>query len=200
MLRVAQKVQRATFSGLRVVIYVQRVELLVQRVAVYTVRPHRPWIRHRRQSATRQRTDTTHWRQSLDAESTVGDEVTGQLADTPTRGLPTRGLDKSRTGQLAISQMPPKRKTKHAKVAGGIRELSSLRLVQYASCLVREMSSPRVVQSASSQSASWRIRELSSNRRRQQRRRLHDTEEQHWHAAESVLQTRVQHESADYCW
>ena len=27
--------------------------------------------------------------------------VTGQLADTPTRGLPTRGLDKSRTGQLA---------------------------------------------------------------------------------------------------
>jgi len=27
--------------------------------------------------------------------------VTGQLADTPTRGLPTRGLDKSRTGQVA---------------------------------------------------------------------------------------------------
>jgi len=27
--------------------------------------------------------------------------VTGQLVDTPTRGLPTRGLDKSRTGQLA---------------------------------------------------------------------------------------------------
>ena len=27
--------------------------------------------------------------------------VTGQLADTPTRGLPTRGLDDSRTGQLA---------------------------------------------------------------------------------------------------
>ena len=27
--------------------------------------------------------------------------VTGQLADTPTRGSPTRGLDKSRTGQLA---------------------------------------------------------------------------------------------------
>jgi len=25
----------------------------------------------------------------------------GQLADTPTRGLPTRGLDISRTGQLA---------------------------------------------------------------------------------------------------
>jgi len=28
--------------------------------------------------------------------------VTGQLADPPTRGLPTRGLDISRTGQLAV--------------------------------------------------------------------------------------------------
>ena len=27
--------------------------------------------------------------------------VTGQLADTPTRGLPTRGQDDSRTGHLA---------------------------------------------------------------------------------------------------
>jgi len=27
--------------------------------------------------------------------------VTGQLADTPTRGLPTRGLVNSRTSQLA---------------------------------------------------------------------------------------------------
>jgi len=27
--------------------------------------------------------------------------VTGQLADTPTSGLPTRGLDNSRTGHLA---------------------------------------------------------------------------------------------------
>ena len=27
-------------------------------------------------------------------------KVTGQLADMPTRGLPTRGLDISRTGQL----------------------------------------------------------------------------------------------------
>ena len=43
-----------------------------------------------------------------------GNWSTGQLADTPTRGLPTRGLDKSRTGQLAVSQMPPKRKTMHA--------------------------------------------------------------------------------------
>jgi len=42
--------------------------------------------------------------------ASVSEMVTGQLADTP-----TRGLDKSRTGQLAVSQMPPKRKTKHAK-------------------------------------------------------------------------------------
>jgi len=31
----------------------------------------------------------------------VAETVTGQLADTPTRGLPTRGLDISQTGQLA---------------------------------------------------------------------------------------------------
>jgi len=31
----------------------------------------------------------------------LGNAVTGQLADTPIRGLPTRGLDISRTGQLA---------------------------------------------------------------------------------------------------
>jgi len=31
----------------------------------------------------------------------VGQAVTGQLADTPTRGLPTRGLDDSQTGHLA---------------------------------------------------------------------------------------------------
>ena len=35
------------------------------------------------------------------------------------------------------------------KVADGIRELSSPRLVQYASYLVRELTSPRDVQSAS---------------------------------------------------
>ena len=35
------------------------------------------------------------------------------------------------------------------EVAGGIRELSSPRLVQYASCLVRELTSPWDVQSAS---------------------------------------------------
>jgi len=41
--------------------------------------------------------------------------------------------------------------------------LSSPGLVQSSSWLVHELSSPRVDQSASWQSASWRIRELSSN-------------------------------------
>jgi len=57
--------------------------------------------------------------------------VTGQLADTPTLGLPTRGLDNLRTGQLA---------------ACPVRELSSPRVVQSASwqstsCRIRELSS-----------------------------------------------------------
>jgi len=85
--------------------------------------------------------------------------VTGQLADSPTRGLPTRGLDKSRTGQLAVSRM--------AKKTRKLRTQSRRwhpRVVQSATCPVRELSSPRDVQSASWQSASWRIRELSSNR------------------------------------
>jgi len=38
------------------------------------------------------------------------------------------------------------------------------RVVQFATCPVRELTSPRDVQFASWQSASWRIRELSSNR------------------------------------
>jgi len=54
-----------------------------------------------------------------------------------TRGLPTRGLDKSRIGQLAVSRM-----AKNEKLTTQSRRWH-----------------PRVVQSAS-----WRIRELSSNR------------------------------------
>jgi len=68
--------------------------------------------------------------------------VTGQLADTPTHRLPTRGLDNSRSHDAA-----ERTKTKHAKSP-----------VASASCPVREMSSSRVVQSAS-----WCIRDLSSN-------------------------------------
>ena len=43
-----------------------------------------------------------------------------------------------------------------------VRDLSSPRVDKCASCLVRELTSPRDIQSASWQSASWRIRELSS--------------------------------------
>jgi len=46
------------------------------------------------------------------------------------------------------------------KVADGIRELSSPRLVQHASCLVRELTSPRDVQSASRPVRELAIREL----------------------------------------
>ena len=71
--------------------------------------------------------------------------VTGQLADTPTRGLPTRGLDILRTGQLAdwtshgldnsrSRRCRQKRKTKHAKSP-----------MASASCPVRDLSSMRVV-------------------------------------------------------
>jgi len=104
--------------------------------------------------------------------------VTGQLADMPTRGLPTRGLvisrlvnswtrqlahwttralDKSRTGQLAVSQMPPKewKLSMQSPVVSAsctvcdlsstrVRELTSTRDVQSASRPVRELAYPRV--------------------------------------------------------
>jgi len=64
--------------------------------------------------------------------------VTGQLPDTPTRGLPTRGLDNSRSHRCR----------QKGKLSTQSRRWH-----------------PRVVQSASWQSASWRIHELSSNPR-----------------------------------
>jgi len=70
--------------------------------------------------------------------------VTGQLTDMPTLRLLTRGLDKSRTGQLAVSQMPPKER----KLSTQSRQWNP-RVVQTASCLVRELTSPQDVQSAS---------------------------------------------------
>ena len=92
--------------------------------------------------------------------------VTGQIADTPTRGLPTRGLHISRTGQLADqttrvldnSRMPSATLRAQFSFFGGIyetascpvRDLSSPRVDQCASCLVRELTSPQDVQSASS--------------------------------------------------
>jgi len=50
-------------------------------------------------------THLTHLTHDLMTHCQLGSDsdtwITGQLADTPTRGLPTRGLDISRTGQLA---------------------------------------------------------------------------------------------------
>ena len=81
--------------------------------------------------------------------------VTGQLADTPTRGLPTRGLDDSWTGQLADA-------TRYfaCLVFVLLAASASPRLVQYTSCLVRELTSPRDVQSTSRPVRELAIREL----------------------------------------
>ena len=76
--------------------------------------------------------------------------VTGQLADTPTRGLPTRGLDDSQTRQLAywtsrgLDNSRSRRCCQKGKLSTQSRRWHP-RLVQYASCLVCESSSPRVV-------------------------------------------------------
>jgi len=75
----------------------------------------------------------------LAAWSMVFPRITGQLADTPTRSLPTRGLDKSRTRQLAVTQMPPKER----KLITQSRRWHP-RVDRSARCPVRESSSPRV--------------------------------------------------------
>jgi len=47
--------------------------------------------------------NNTYTKMNQKTEAVVSSKgtVTEQLADTPTRGLPTRGLDNSQTGQLA---------------------------------------------------------------------------------------------------
>jgi len=68
-------------------------------------------------------------------------EVTGQLADTPTRRLPSHGLDISQTGQLAdwttrgLADAVKRTKIKHAKSP-----------VASATCPVHELVYMRVVQ------------------------------------------------------
>jgi len=87
--------------------------------------------------------------------------VTGQLEDTPTRGLPTRGLDDSRTGHLADWSTRGLDNSRTGQVADWTirgchrrlcvlsfpfwrhlrdRELSSRRVDQSARCPVRELS------------------------------------------------------------
>ena len=80
---------------------------------------------------------------------------TGHLADWS-----TRGLDNSRTRQLAdwtsrgLDNSRSRRCRQKGKLSTQSRRWHS-RVVQSATCPVRELSSPRVVQSASWQSASW---------------------------------------------
>jgi len=84
--------------------------------------------------------------------------VTGQLADTPTRGLPSRGPDNSRTGHLADWSTRGLHNSRTGQVAdwttrGCHRRLCVLsfpfwrharpRVVQYATCPVRELTSAR---------------------------------------------------------
>jgi len=71
----------------------------------------------------------------------------GQLADTPTRGLPTSGLDNSRMPPATLNSF---------RSFGGICET--------ASCPVRELTSPQVDQSARYPVRELAICKLSSNR------------------------------------
>ena len=85
--------------------------------------------------------------------------VTGQLTDTPTCGLPTRGLDDSWTGHLADWSSRGLGNSRTGQVAdwttrGCHRRLCMLSFRSFggicktASCPVRDLSSPRVDQSA----------------------------------------------------
>ena len=86
-----------------------------------------------------------------------------QLADCQLADWTSRGLDNSRTSQLAdwTSRGLDNSRSRRCRQKGKLSTQSRRwhpRVVQSATCPVRELSSPRVVQSAS-----WRIRELSSN-------------------------------------
>jgi len=81
--------------------------------------------------------------------------VTGQLEDTPTRGLPTRGLDDLRTGHLADWSTCGLHNSRTGQVAdwttrGCHRRLCMLSFHSFGgiwettSCPVRNLSSPRV--------------------------------------------------------
>jgi len=80
--------------------------------------------------------------------------VTGQLADMPTRGLPTRGLDDSRTGHFVDWSTRGLDNSRTGQVAdwttrGCHRRLCVLSFPVWRHLRERELSSPRLVQSAS---------------------------------------------------
>ena len=110
------------------------------------------------------------------ANSRIANLRTGHLADWS-----TRRLDNSRTSQLADwtsrgldnswsrrcrqkGKLSTQSRQWHPRVVQSatcpVRELSSQRLVQYASCLVSELTSPRDVQSASRPVRELAIRDL----------------------------------------
>jgi len=77
-------------------------------------------------------------------------EVAGQLADTPTRGLPTCGPDDSRTGHLADWSTRVLDKSQTGQLVDATSDFACLVFVflairKTASCAVRNLSSPRVV-------------------------------------------------------
>ena len=101
-----------------------------------------------------------HWLSVLTTDQCFGDGK--RRGNWTTRGLPTRGLDISRTGQVAdwatrgLNKWPKERKIStqsrrwHLRVAQSatcpVRELTSPRDVQSASRPLRELAYPRVVQ------------------------------------------------------
>ena len=110
------------------------------------------WVKCGFSSAATSAFYTFKIRRSADPHFTPGHSRTGHLADWS-----TLGLDNSRTGQVA-----------DWTTRGCHRQLCVLSfrsfggICETANCPVRDLSSPRDVESASWQSASWRIRELSS--------------------------------------
>ena len=86
--------------------------------------------------------------------------VTGQLADCQLADWSTRGLDNSRTSQLADwTTRGLADAAKKGKLSTQSRRRHP-RVVQSASCLVRELTSPRDVQSATRPVRELAIREL----------------------------------------
>jgi len=67
--------------------------------------------------------------------------VTGQLAD-----MPTRGLDISRTGQLTVSQMPPKERKLSTQSRWWHLRVDQSTSRPVRELAIRELVYPRVVQ------------------------------------------------------